>query len=370
MALDFFLSLSLQQRATRLVGPATHGAMARRAMAAPCVLAMVAAVATLATMAWLVPAQAQQQGASPAAVAAGYPSRPLRLVVPHAAGGNSDAFGRILGARLAERLGQQVIVENRAGAGGTVASESIARATPDGYLFMVGDNGTHAVAPTLFARLNYNVMRDFTPITLAASFPTVLLLHPSVPAKNTQEFIALVRANPGKYSFASAGTGNVSHLAQEIFRTVAGGLDMTHIPYKGGAPAVQALLAGDVTMTAVSANTALPHIRSGRARPFGVASDKRAAALPDVPTLAEAGLKGAEAGAWLAIFAPPGLPRDIVSVLNREIVATLNLPDVRERLSAIGLEVIGSSAEQLTAYLPGELEKWGRAVRLSGARVD
>jgi len=191
-----------------------------------------------------------------------------------------------------------------------------------------------------------------------------------VPAKNTREFIALVRANPGKYSFASAGTGNVSHLAQEIFRTVAGGLDMTHIPYKGGAPAVQALLAGDVTMTAVSANTALPHIRSGRARPFGVASDKRAAALPDVPTLAEAGLKGAEAGAWLAIFAPPGLPRDIVSVLNREIVATLNLPEVRERMSAIGLEVIGSSAEHLTAYLPGELEKWGRAVRISGARVD
>lgn len=330
--------------------------------------------ATLALVLLLLPVltPAQQQGTSSAttSAAAGYPSRPLRLIVPHAAGGNSDAFGRILGARLAERLGQQVVVENRAGAGGTVASESIARATPDGYLFMVGDNGTHAVAPTLFAKLNYNVMRDFTPITLAASFPTVLLLHPSVPAKNTQEFIALVRANPGKYSFASAGTGNVSHLAQEIFRTVAGGLDMTHIPYKGGAPAVQALLAGDVTMTAVSANTALPHIRSGRARPFGVASDKRAAALPDVPTLAEAGLKGAEAGAWLAIFAPPGLPRDIVSVLNREIVATLNLPEVRERLSAIGLEVIGSSAEHLTAYLPGELEKWGRAVRISGARVD
>lgn len=305
-----------------------------------------------------------------AALAQGLPQRPIRIVVPHAVGGNSDAFGRILAAKLGERLGQQVIVENRTGAGGTVGSESVARSAPDGTTLLVADNGTHAVAPTLYAKLPYNVFRDFTPIMVATSFPTVILLHPSVPAKNAPEFVVLAKASPGKYTFASAGTGNVSHLALELFRLAAGGLDMVHVPYKGGAPAVQALIAGDVDMTAVSVNTSLPHIKSGKARAIAIASPKRSPVLPELPTLAEQGIQGGEASGWLAIVGPAGIPADVVARLNQEIRAALNSPEVRERLAGIGQEVVASTPEQYAAMLPGEVQKWGEAVKRSGARVD
>jgi tripartite-type tricarboxylate transporter receptor subunit TctC len=296
-------------------------------------------------------------------------TKTLRVVVPHAPGGNSDAFGRVLAAKLTER-GQQAIVENRTGAGGTVGSESVARSAPDGTTILVADNGTHAVAPTLYPKLPYNVFRDFTPIMLAANFPTVILVHPSLAARNARELIALAKSQPGKLTFSSAGTGNVSHLAQELFRLAAGGLDMVHVPYKGGAPAIQALIAGDVQMTAVSVNTSLPHIKSGKARAIAVASAKRAAALPDVPTLAEQGVKGAEAGGWLALLGPAGMPADSVARLHREITAALTSPDAKERLSAVGLEVVASTPEQYTEFLKGEVEKWGDAVRRSGARAE
>ncbi|HTG21302.1 MAG TPA: tripartite tricarboxylate transporter substrate-binding protein, partial [Reyranella sp.] len=235
-----------------------------------------------------------------AETASSFPSRPIRLIVPQAPGGNADTFGRILAQALTERLGQQVVVENRAGAGGTVGSALVAKAAPDGYTLLVADNGTHAIAPTLYgAKLPYDVFKDFTPITLAATFPTVIMIHPSVPAKNVQEFVALVKSQPGKLAYSSAGTGNGSHLTVELFRAAAGGLDMVHVPYKGGAPAIQALLAGEVQLTAVSANTALPHIQSGKVRALGVASQKRSPALPDVPTFAENGIV-VEADSWLA----------------------------------------------------------------------
>ena len=305
-----------------------------------------------------------------AALAQGLPQRPIRIVVPHAVGGNSDAFGRILAAKLGERLGQQVIVENRTGAGGTVGSESVARSAPDGTTLLVADNGTHAVAPTLYVKLPYNVFKDFTPIMVATSFPTVILLHPSVPAKDAPEFAVLAKASPGKYTFASAGTGNVSHLALELFRLAAGGLDMVHVPYKGGAPAVQALIAGDVDMTAVSVNTSLPHIKSGKARAIAIASPKRSPVLPELPTLAEQGIQGGEAGGWLAIVGPAGIPADVAARLNQEIRAALNSPEVKERLAGIGQEVVASTPEQYAAMLPGEVQKWGEAVKRSGARVD
>jgi tripartite-type tricarboxylate transporter receptor subunit TctC len=196
-----------------------------------------------------------------------FPTRPIRLIVPHAPGGNSDTFGRILAQALTERLGQQVVVENRAGAGGTVGSALVAKAAPDGYTLLVADNGTHAIAPTLYgAKLPYDVFKDFTPITLAATFPTVIMIQPSVPAQNVQEFVALVKSQPGKLAYSSAGTGNGSHLTVELFRAAAGGLDMVHVPYKGGAPAIQALLAGEVQLTAVSANTWAWPRRSARRR--------------------------------------------------------------------------------------------------------
>jgi tripartite-type tricarboxylate transporter receptor subunit TctC len=266
------------------------------------------------------------------------------------------------------RLGQQVVVENRAG--GTVGSALVAKAAPDGYTLLVTDNGTHAIAPTLYgAKLPYDVFKDFTPITLAATFPTVIMIHPSVPAKNVQEFVALVKSQPGKLAYSSAGTGNGSHLTVELFRVAAGGLDMVHVPYKDGAPAIQALLAGEVQLTAVSANTALPHIQSGKVQALGVASAKRSPALPDVPTIAENGIV-VEADSWLAIMGPTGIPPDIAAKLNQEIAAALREPATQERLARIGLVVVASPQSGLTERLQRDVPKWGNAVRDSGAVAE
>jgi tripartite-type tricarboxylate transporter receptor subunit TctC len=298
-----------------------------------------------------------------------FPSRPVRLIVPHAPGGNSDTFGRILAQKLGEGIGQQVVVENKPGAGGTVASGMVAKFPPDGYTLLVADNGTHAIAPTLYgSRLSYDVFKDFTPITLATRFPTVILLHPSVPATTPKEFVALAKGQPGRFVYSSAGTGNGSHLTLELFRAAAG-LDMMHVPYKGGAPAVQALLAGEVQLTAVSVNTALPQVQSGKARALGVASSKRSPALPDVPTFNESGILF-EGDSWLGIVGPPGIPANIVARLNAAIAATLRQPDVEERLAKIGLEVVASSPAELTAVLQRDVPKWGKAVKDSGAVAE
>ena len=304
------------------------------------------------------------------AIAQQWPVKPIKLIVPHAPGGNSDTFGRILAAKLSERIGQQVIVENRAGAGGTVASEITARSAADGYTLVVGDNGTHGVAPTLYAKLPYKVPGDFTSITLAATFPTVIVMHPAVPAQGVAEFVALAKSQPGKLTYSSAGTGNGSHLTVDMFLQAAGNLELVHVPYKGGAPAVLAVLAGDVQLTAVSVNTSMAHIKSGKVKALAIASLKRSPALPEVRTLAEQGVKGAEADSWLAIFGPAGIPEPVVAKLNQEIAAALNDPPIRERLAGIGLEVVASSPAQLNAMLPGEVKKWGEAVKRSGARVD
>ncbi len=305
------------------------------------------------------------------ASAQSFPSRTVRLVVPHAPGGNSDAFGRILASRLGDRLGQQVVVENRQGAGGTIGATLVAHSPPDGYTLLVADTGTHAIAPTLYgSRLQYDVFKDFTPITLAANFSTLLLLNPSVPAKTPAEFVALVKSQPGKFTFASAGTGNGSHLTIELFRAAAGGLDMVHVPYKGGAPAVQAVIGGEAQMTAVSVNTGSPHVKSGRLRALALASGKRSPAVPDVPTLAEYGIHGAEADNWLAILGPPGIPADVVARLNADIAATLNLPEIKDKLAGLGLEVVASSPQDYLTLLRGDVKKWGDAVRMSGAKAD
>ncbi|MDB5488805.1 MAG: tripartite tricarboxylate transporter substrate binding protein [Reyranella sp.] len=309
-------------------------------------------------------------GAWPAGAQAPFPSRTIRLIAPHAPGGNSDTFARILAQKLGERIGQQVVVENRTGAGGTVGSALVSKAAPDGYTLLVADNGTHAIAPTLYgSKLSYDVFKDFTPIMLAATFPTVIMIHPSVPAQTPKEFVALVKSQPGKLTYSSAGTGNGSHLTIELFRTAAGGLDMVHVPYKGGAPAVQALLSGEVQMTAVSVNTALPHIQAGKVRALGVASSKRSPAMPDVPTFAEGGI-AFEGDSWLAIMGPPGIPADIAAKLNQEIAATLREPETQARLAKIGLEVVASSQAGLIEVLQRDVPKWGKAVKDSGAVAD
>ena len=304
------------------------------------------------------------------ALAETFPSRPIKIVVPQAPGGNSDTFGRILAQKMGERLNQQVVVENRGGAGGTVGSALVAKSPPDGYTLVVADNGTHAIAPTLYgAKLPYDVFKDFTPVTLGATFPTVILLHPSVPAKTVAEFIALVKSQPGKLSYSSAGTGNGSHLTVELFRAAAGGLDMVHVPYKGGAPAVQALLAGEVQVCAISINTALPHIASGKVRALGLAAAKRTPALPELATFIESGVNF-QADSWLALMGPAGIPGDVVAKLNQEIAATLREPETTARLAKLGLEVVASSPAGLTEVLQRDVVKWGKAVKDSGAVAD
>jgi tripartite-type tricarboxylate transporter receptor subunit TctC len=299
-----------------------------------------------------------------------FPSRPIRIVVPHAPGGNSDTFGRIVAQKISDQTGQQAVVENRPGAGGTVGSALVSKSAADGYTVVVADNGTHAIAPTLYgAKLSYDVFKDFTPIMLAARFPTVIMLHPSVPAATPKEFVALAKSQPGKFTYSSAGTGNGSHLTMELFRAAAGGLDMVHVPYKGGAPAVQALLAGEVQLTAVSVNTSLPQIQSGKVRALGVASTKRSPALPDVPTFKESGIDF-EGDSWLAIVGPPGLPPDIAARLNQIFTAALREPDTEARLAKIGLEVVASSGDELTKALQRDVPKWGEAVKASGAVAE
>ena len=299
-----------------------------------------------------------------------FPSKPIRLIVPHAPGGNSDTFGRILAQKLGERVNQQVVVENRPGAGGTVGCALVSKSAADGYTLVVADNGTHAIAPTLYgAKLAYDVFKDFTSITLAATFPTVIIMHPSVPAANAKEFVALAKSQPGKLTYSSAGTGNGSHLTVEMFRAAAGGIEMVHVPYKGGAPAVQALLAGEVQLSSVSVNTALPHIQAGKVRALGIASSKRSPALPDVPTFIESDILF-EGDSWLAIMGPPGIPVDVAAKLNREIAATLRQPEVEERLAKIGLVVVASPQAGLTEVLQRDVPKWGKAVKDSGAVAE
>lgn len=309
-------------------------------------------------------------GALPASAQTAFPSKPIKIVVPHAPGGNSDTFGRILAQKMSDRLNLQVVVENKPGAGGTVGSALVSKSTPDGYTMVMADNGTHAIAPTLYgAKLSYDVFKDFTPITLAATFPTVIIIHPSVPAQNTREFVALAKSQPGKLTYSSAGTGNGSHLTVELFRAAAGGLDMVHVPYKGGAPAIQALLAGEVQLSSVSVNTALPHIQAGKVRALGVASSKRSPALPDLPTFIEGGVPF-EGDSWLALMGPPGIPPDVAARLNQEVAITLREPETQERLAKLGLVVVASPPAGLIEVLQRDVPKWGKAVKDSGAVAE
>ena len=310
------------------------------------------------TGASLLPATARAQS---------FPSRSIKIVVPHAPGGNSDAFGRILAQRLSERIGQPVVVENRTGAGGTIACASVARSAPDGYTIVVADTGTHAIAPQLYgSRLQYDVFRDFTPISLAASFPTVLLVHPSVPARTPQEFVALVKSQPGKLTYSSAGTGNGSHLAQDVFRYAAGGLDMIHVPYKGGSLALNDVVSGQISMMFSSQLQAQPFTSSGRLRMIGVTTARRSPATPDVPTLSESGVPGYDIAGWYGLAAPGATPPAIIDKLQQEIAKILKMPDVKEKLAQDGSEAVGSTPAQFKEHIRTEVDKWRALIQTAG----
>jgi tripartite-type tricarboxylate transporter receptor subunit TctC len=308
--------------------------------------------------------------ALPAGVAAQpYPSKPIRFIAPFAAGGALDTLTRTIASRMQDNWGQPVLVENRTGAGGNIGADIVAKAAPDGYTLVMGTIATHAINVSLYAKMPYDAVKDFAPVTLAASINNSLSLNPAVPARNVSELIAHAKANPGKLTFGSAGSGTSQHLAGELFKTMAG-VDMVHVPYKGGALAVIDLLGGQISMTFGDIPTALPHIRSGKLRSIAVTAAKRSPLLPDVPTIAEQGLPGFDVSAWFGVFTTAGTPRAVVDQLNTEIVRILNLPDVREKLAGIGMDVVTDTPDQFAAFVQSEIAKWSPVVKASGAKAQ
>jgi len=306
--------------------------------------------------------------AAPAA-AESYPSHPIRLIVPYTPGGITDIVARLVGQQLGERLGQTVVVDNRPGAGGTLAADLVAKSAPDGYTLLLGVNATQSIAASLYAGLPFDPVRDFQPITLIASGPLVLMLHPAVPAHSVRELVALAKAKPASLNYASSGNGGASHLAGALFSQVAG-IDIVHVPYKGTAPAVSDLLAGQVQMYFDPVITAKPNIDSGRLRALAVTSTKRSAALPDVPTMAEAGLPGVEFTTWLGFLAAAHTPPDIVAMLHDATVAALREPALQDRLAVQGLDVVGDTPAEFAAFIAADTAAMARLVKSSGAHVD
>jgi tripartite-type tricarboxylate transporter receptor subunit TctC len=299
-----------------------------------------------------------------------WPSKPIRVIVPYPAGGFYDTVARLVGVKMNEDFGQPIVVENRVGAGGIVGTDYVAKSAPDGYTIMVGGIGPHGINPGLYPKLPYDPVRDFEPIVHVVNAANILVLHPSVPAANLNELIAMARANPGQINYASNGSGTSPHLAAEMLAS-AMGIRLTHIPYKGSAPAVTAMLGGQTQMAFNNAGDVLQHIRAGKLRALAVTGAKRLPALPEVPTMQESGVPGYEAVAWWAYYAPAGTPRDIVTRLNAQINKAILLPDLRDRLSVQGsAEIVGGSPEQLAAFMKGEIAKWSRVIKESGATAD
>ncbi|MEP7182332.1 MAG: tripartite tricarboxylate transporter substrate binding protein [Betaproteobacteria bacterium] len=320
-------------------------------------LALVAAFAVTAVAA---PAHAQ---------APAYPTKPIRLVVPFPPGGATDLLARDVGQKLTEAWGQQVIVDNRPGAGGNIGTELVAKAAPDGYTLEMGTVGTHAINASLYSKLPYDHVKDFVPVILVAGVPNVLVVNPSVPANTVAELIAYAKANPGKLNFASSGSGTSIHLSGELFKVMAG-VQMTHIPYKGSAPAVQDLIGGQVQLMFDNLPPSLPQIKAGKLRALAVTSATRAPALPDVPTIAEAGLPGFEASSWFGVLAPAGTPPAIIAKLNAEIAKWLATPEAKEKLSRQGANAAGGTPEDFAKHITVETAKWAKVVKESGAKVD
>ncbi|SFP90677.1 Tripartite-type tricarboxylate transporter, receptor component TctC [Variovorax sp. PDC80] len=303
-----------------------------------------------------------------AAQAGGFPDKAIRLVVPFPPGGATDAAARLVAVKMSEHWGQPVVVDNRAGAGGNVGSDLVAKAPADGYTLVMGVTGSHAINTSLYSRMPYDPVADFVAISQVAVVPNVLVVHPSVPAKNLAELVALAKKEPGKLNYASLGNGTAAHLGMEMLKAEAG-VDITHVPYKGSAPAVSDLLAGQVQMMVDGLPSALPHVKAGKLRAIALTSLRRSPSLPDLPTIAES-YPGFYADAWSGLFAPKGTPQPVVDKLSAEVQRILRLPEVREKLAALGAEPVGSTQAEFAAHVKKEIDKWAKVVKTSGAKVD
>jgi tripartite-type tricarboxylate transporter receptor subunit TctC len=303
------------------------------------------------------------------AQAQAWPNKPIRYIVPFAAGGTTDLLGRMIGAKLAEALGQPVVVENRAGAAGSLGVELLAKSAPDGYTFGGGTISSHAMNVSLYSKLPYDPIKDFTPITMLATLPNMLVVHPSLNVNSVSELIALLKANPNKYSFGSAGNGTSQHMSGELFKTMTG-VQMQHIPYKGSGPMMIDLLAGTVALSFENMTTAFPPTKTGKLKALAVTTSKRSFIAPEIPTLAETGLAGYEISSWQAMFAPAGLPREIQMRVYTEVAKALKSPDIANRLKELGLDAGGMPPEELAALIRSDIPRLGKIVRDSGAKVD
>ena len=298
-----------------------------------------------------------------------FPAKSIRWISPWPAGGANDIFSRAIGQKIAESLGQQVLVDNRPGAAGTIGSDLAAKAPADGYTVVMGSSPTHAIAPALYPALPYDPVRDFAAVTLVGSVPNVLVLHPSVPARNVKELIAVAKARPGKLNFASTGNGTSQHLSAELFKFMAG-VDMVHIPYKGTAPALTELVAGQVDLAFENMPALIPHIQAGRLRALAVTTSKRSAIMPELPTIAEAGLPGYDASVWFGVFVPAGTPRPVIDRLHAEILKALQTPDLKSRMVSMGTEVSGMGPDDFSAYVRKEIPKWANLVKAAGVKIN
>jgi tripartite-type tricarboxylate transporter receptor subunit TctC len=303
------------------------------------------------------------------AAAQPYPTRPVRFVVPFAPGGSTDTLARTIALKLSDTFGQQVVVDNRSGGNGNIGMEIVAHSPPDGHTIVLGYIANLAIGPSLYAKLPFDPVRDFAPITQLAESPNILVAHPSLPVKSFREVIAYAKANPKKLSFASAGVASVGHLTGELLNNMAG-IDMVHVPYKGSGQAVIDLLGGQVQLMFSGMSSVMQHVKAGKLKPLAVTGAKRSAAVPDVPTIAESGFPGFEATAWYGVLAAAKTPRPIVTKLHDEIVKTLALPDVKQRLEGVGFEIVGGTPEAFGAYIKSEIRKWEKVVKASGAKPE
>ena len=298
-----------------------------------------------------------------------WPAKPIRYIVPFAPGGTTDILARVVGEKLGLALGQTIVIENKAGQGGSIGVAELSRAAPDGYTIGAGTISTHAINPTLYEKLSYDPVKSFEPITLYATLPNVLLVHPSVKATTVKELVALIKASPDKFSFGSAGVGTSQHISGELFNTLAG-VKVPHIPYRGSAPMMSELLAGTILMAVDNIPTAVPHLKEGKLRALAVTTTKRSAVAPDIPTMVEAGLAGYEVSSWQGVFAPAGTPKPIVDRLHAEIAKILKDPATSEQLTKLGLDLSGMSPADLAALVKADMPRLGKIVRESGAKAN